>query len=164
MASPIRAVGTALLAAVAARVPAGRALAATWTLVPASSPGRFEGVAVAGDSAWAVGSSDAGPIATRWNGTSWTPTSVPGGGALHAVDAAEPAAVWAVGSAGSTTLAARWTGTAWTVAAGPAGALHGVKVLAADDVWAVGDNANRTLVTHWNGAAWTTVPSPNPDP
>jgi len=178
-----------LLAVVLAAVPAGPAMAATWSVVPTpnanSSANRFLGAdALSTSYAWAVGSAETStstrqPIAARWNGTAWalvTTPSLGGDAVLESVDANTTGNAWAVGGAGTGPLAERWNGTSWSVVSTPtpAGAttarLRGVKVLATDSAWAVGQFSTstnptmRTLVTRWNGTAWSIVTSPNPDP
>jgi hypothetical protein len=157
-----------LLGTAGAILPAGPALAATWSTV--SSPNASTGLnvlagidALATNNAWAVGRADHSPSAPferplvlRWNGTSWAQSSTPalsGDALLNGVDGSAANQVWAVGSrtvpagGGSSTaepLTERWNGTAWSVvpSAKPAGstgsALTGVKTFSATSAWAVG--------------------------
>ena len=80
------ALGTALLVTVAAVLPAGPALAASWTVQPTPDAGsRLDGVAASGGTAWAVGSTETGrALVARWSGGAWslvdTP-ALPGGAA-----------------------------------------------------------------------------------
>jgi len=181
-----------VVALVLAVVPAGQALAATWSVTatpdpPSSWGSRLTGVdASSADDAWAVGYAEYGsaptarPITARWDGSGWVlvPTPVPSaGGRLEGIDAGPGGEDrWAVGSAGAATLTQRWTGAEWTVVPSPsptganAATLHGVKTLGAGNAWAVGQAqlpAGRptlqTLIEHWDGASWSIVPSPNPD-
>src|SRR6266511_2814092 len=135
-----------VVALVLAVVPAGQALAATWSVTatpdpPSSWGSRLTGVdASSADDAWAVGYAEYGSA----------PTARP--------------------------ITARWTGAEWTVVPSPsptganAATLHGVKTLGAGNAWAVGQAqlpAGRptlqTLIVHWDGESWSIVPSPNPD-
>ena len=120
-------------------------------------------------------------VAERWNGSSWTRTTVPNPGsnnALNAVAATSATDAWAVGTSkpGVTTLpfAVHWNGSAWTQAATPApgtqaNAFNGVAGTSAHDVWAVGyaqdlpssNPVKHSLIEHWNGSTWSRVPSPD---
>jgi hypothetical protein len=108
------------------------------------------------------------PIAMHWNGTAWTPVSVPGGGTLTGVAAVGPADAWAVGD-----TVKHWDGTAWTSVTTPspnpggvgAGSFSAIAARSANDVWAVGSFSPRRHVTaafavHFDGAAWSLVPMP----
>jgi hypothetical protein len=157
-----------LLGTAGAILPAGPALAATWSV--ASSPNASTGLnvlagidALATNNVWAVGRADHSPSAPfqrplvlRWNGTAWTQSSTPAlpdEASLNGVDGSAADQVWAVGSravaagGGSSTgatLTERWNGTAWRVvpSATPAGSigasLAGVKTFSATSAWAVG--------------------------
>src|SRR6266542_895249 len=91
-----------VVALVLAVVPAGQALAATWSVTatpdpPSSWGSRLTGVdASSADDAWAVGYAEYGsaptarPITARWDGSGWVlvPTPVPSaGGRLEGIDA-----------------------------------------------------------------------------
>src|SRR5256885_2131781 len=152
MASPIRAVGTALLAAVAAPVPAGRALHRVKVL--------------AADDVWAVGDNANRTLVTHWNGTAWTtvpsPNPDPDQDLLAAVDGVAPNDLWAVGNLGSdgygggtvAGMVLRWDGAAWTrvpVPGDPGVSItqfRDVLALAANDVWIVGTAFSFQSVTN----------------
>src|SRR6266508_1394326 len=173
-----------VVALVLAVVPAGQALAATWSVTatpdpPSSWGSRLTGVdASSADDAWAVGYAEYGsaptarPITARWDGSGWVlvPTPVPSaGGRLEGIDAGPGGEDrWAVGSAGAATLTQRWTGAEWTIVPSPnpdqgQNLLSAVDGVAADDVWAVGgmgfdgygSQPISGLILHWNGASWT---------
>src|SRR5262249_21913462 len=76
----------------------------------------------------AVGGSDAGTLAERWNGTTWSTQAAPnppqGGGFLNGVTCLSSSACTAVGNSNAGNLAERWNGTSWQIqpTANPAGA------------------------------------------
>ena len=125
-----------------------------WTIVPTPNLAGAENqlaavVAIAGNDAWALGSSNDGITARsvylHWNGAAWSSVPGPGGGAAlaggDALVALAPNDVWAIGS----TLS-HWDGSVWTLAPNPdvPGALGialkaGAKV-GACDIWAAGSS------------------------
>jgi hypothetical protein len=179
----LRMTGVVVVAA-AALVP-GRAGAASGR--PAESitndPGSLSAVsAVSRTDAWAVGLSDCNCTsqALHWNGTRWTPVTVPGQkyAELDAVSARSATDAWAVGNrtAGSSskTLTLRWSGTRWAQVPSPSpgtapivDSLTGVSTVSPTDAWAVGYYHHiggayfGTLMLHWNGTAWTRVAVPH---
>jgi hypothetical protein len=125
--------------------------------------------------AWAVGDS---ATVLHWNGTTWTPVTIPGlpvNAGLNAVDAVSASDVWAAGEsfalgAPVTALIVHWDGTTWTPVPnpGPSGPhlivrLNHLNMDSAADGWAIGDvqdarNGTSTgLVEHWNGTSWQQV-------
>ena len=122
--------------------------------------------ALSDDDAWAVGSSSAGTLVERWDGTSWSVVPSPSPdptSRLSGVAALSDDDAWAVGSSSAGTLVEHWDGTYWSIVPSPSpGALSGVTALSASDVWAVGSSGGATLVEHWDGASWSVVPSPSP--
>lgn len=133
--------------------------------------------ALSSSDAWAVGS---GGNTLHWDGTSWSPVSLPGkdraGYRLSAVDALSPSDIWAAGqrvaipSQVTRTLIVHWDGTAWTrvPSPGPSNSnlipsLYYLSMDSATDGWATGFVENRTtgaftnLVLHWNGTSWQRV-------
>jgi hypothetical protein len=124
--------------------------------------------------AWAVGwatndirSTQAIPLALRWNGSGWASMTLPGpGSVLNGVDARTPSDVWAVGYAptgtGRQPYVARFDGTSWRQVATPsiAGELTDVVALSPSNVVAVGRASGAALVLRWNGTAWTRETTP----
>jgi hypothetical protein len=133
-----------------------------------------------------------GPLAERWNVTTWTiqPTPGPfgsGEGELAAVSCTSSTACTAAGQyffgfsvMGShvccipATIVERWDGNAWTItsipsqSAGGDGDLNGIVCTSATACTAVGFDSNRTgtqlvtLAMRQNGSTWTNQPTPNP--
>lgn len=115
----------------------------------------------------AVGSTDLGTLAERWNGRRWKiqPTPSPASGtALSAVSCAAPAMCMAVGSSGNPNpqapLAELWNGRGWGLRR-PVTPLHrhaellGVACPAREMCMAVGAVANGpALAELWNGKRW----------
>ncbi len=144
--------------------------------------------AVSSTNVWAVGSFvNAGdirqPLIDNWNGTTWTPSSLPsqGGGNndLFGVTAIAANDVWAVGywrpdnTSARQALAWHWNGTAWS-ASFPPGAgspdysfsLFGVSASAGNNVIAVGrylyipTGVSYAIIDRWDGSSWTeTIPT-----
>jgi hypothetical protein len=146
-----------------AMVPAGPALAATWSVVttPAGTSLFFGVDATSTTNAWAVGRAENAPsqpftrpLVARWNGTTWSLASTPTlGGELRGVDGSAATNAFAVGSVevplggGTVTsgpLIERWNGTSWSVASSPTppgstgSRLSGVKTFSTTNAWAVG--------------------------
>lgn len=165
-----------------------------WTRIPPPTPNTSSGftgvVAVAANDVWAVGSSEAHPLAERWDGASWqvVATATPADASASYFNAVaripDSRQLWAVGSVQYTpapggeheyfqALIERWDGSAWRVVASPAlpqgafgSTLNGVVALSATDAWAVGNytasnHTIRTLIAHWDGATWKVVASPD---
>ncbi|MEV6979205.1 hypothetical protein [Kitasatospora sp. NPDC093806] len=155
-----------------------------WVDIPNTnfaSTGQLTAVNAAGAAdVWAVGSdgNDVG-IASHWDGSGWTKTTVlnAAGGKYH------PRAVsgsgtntWIVGSiplsfTTSTAAAARWNGTSWdqVTLPVPAGSsrFNAVRVVGPNDVWVAGDyrasasgSLYKAFLLHWDGTSWTQVPAP----
>src|SRR4051794_24145276 len=121
-------------------------------------------------------------VAERWNGASWTRTTVPNPNpqtnAFNDVKAFSANDAWAVGRAGDSisgvTLAMHWNGTAWSRVSTPSPGsrdsfLLAVSGTASTDVWAVGyyfdlpygNRVRHSLALHWNGSSWTRVTTPD---
>jgi hypothetical protein len=138
---------------------------------------------------WAVGhSNDTTTVdqrfIARWDGTLWTPTTLPDplateASALTGITCQSSSDCWAVGSLTSGTalaLLTHWDGAAWNTVAGPRvgspeddhGYLQDVTCVTVADCWAVGfyfsGQVARTLTSHWDGSTWTIVESPNSAP
>jgi hypothetical protein len=165
-----------------------------WAIVGTPTlAGQFSGVdGSAADNVWAVGAREVdlgggtftfGPLAERWNGTSWTvvPTQTPQGTVsttLSRVKTFSATNVWAVGTAVtagtlvSQTLIQQWNGTNWKIEASPSpdpfqNLLTDIDGASANDVWAVGnqgDDGNggtlAGLVLHYDGTSWSEVKVP----
>lgn len=124
-----------------------------------------------------------GPLAERFNGTSWSvvPTPTPPGtvsAILSGVKTFSATNGWAVGSsvlAGSLigqTLIQQWNGSAWTIVPSPnpdpfQNVLTDIDGASAGDVWAIGNlgndgegNTTAGLVVHWDGKTWEEVKVP----
>jgi hypothetical protein len=138
----------------------------------AGSVARFAGVSCTSPPACtAVGSTEVGTLAERWDGRRWAiqQTPSPGSGAaLSAVSCAGPAWCMAVGSSGSlgsqTALAELWDGRTWSVrlpVTPPDGhaRLLGVSCPAPGMCLAVGDHSGGpALAELWNGTSWAVLP------
>jgi hypothetical protein len=171
-----------------------------WSVSPgfpaALSP--FGGASAAGvadispGDAYAIGNSAATAVGTlaHWNGTAWSPVSLPlpahanSNTTLDTISATGPGDVWIVGTfldsanGQNETFAEHFNGTAWKVVAMPPVTnpninaffqFNGLKANSASDVWAVGvsgvtdvTDSQKTLIEHFNGTAWSIVPSPSP--
>lgn len=124
----------------------------------------------------AVGSTELGTLAERWNGRRWAIQPVPSPGKsgsgteLSAVSCAAPAMCMAVGSLGNpsptATLAELWNGRSWRVRrpVTPAhrhATLLGVSCPDRTMCMAVGDLASGpALAERWNGSSWAVLPLP----
>jgi hypothetical protein len=144
------------------------------------------GIAAAGGSVWAVGTSTEpapsynrrGLILQRTNGA-WRISPMPSLRPfefLKAVDATGAADAWAVGwGSGSNAsgvagpIALRWNGSAWRSVPPPAQpvstVLNAVEALSPTNVWAVGETlANgyewQPYIVQFNGTSWRRVPAP----
>ena len=169
----------------------------SWSRVSSPLPstatsGTLSGVkALAGNSAWAVGTAGystspfSRSLIMRWNGTSWSSVPSPNPDSntnlLNAVDASGPNDAWAVGNFGNDGyggtadgMVFRWNGSAWSNVALPAFdgnlrrlRLDDVVALAGNDVWVVGvgfswQTFNRVpYILHWNGSIWQQATLPS---
>lgn len=185
------------------------AASSVWSVVPTPNPaegGRnvTENVQFYGSSSssasdsWGVGLSQGKkakefPLAEHWNGTSWTPTTVPvptgRQGWLQGVYDLSPTNAWAVGlsepnnqgNSGLATLIEHWNGTDWSIVTSPnpvepdesTGSLDQLMAVSGtgpDDIWAVGwdyDARNgyiRAIFVHWNGSEWSASRTPGLTP
>jgi len=134
----------------------------------------------------AVGGSDSGVLAERWNGTRWriVPAPTPKGAVfsgLGGVSCLSPSFCMATGaySASSSesgpvkSLAERWNGKKWAIlpTPNPAGAvqsyLGGVSCTSPSACTTTGEQHSATGIVHslaerWNGTRWRVQPTPNP--
>lgn len=139
----------------------------TWTTAtpPSGSIGEIGTIdASSSTNVWVFGSPDDGSYATRWNGSTWTTTTLSSGYFLAtAAEALGPADVWAVAG---TKTAEHWTGGAWRSVALPVAA-RAVAGVSATHVYAGGTNGHQPAVMHWTGSAWKLARTPVlrlPDP
>ncbi len=126
----------------------------------------------AGDDVWAVGAvgkkADQVGYASRFDGSTWTPTqvaSVRGSSrALIAVSAVSPTDAWAIGATsfarGTHGYVEHWDGHSWSVVHKPGeldGGFDAIAAFGPDDAWIVGPIHGSTPLTnaeHWNGTTW----------
>jgi hypothetical protein len=129
--------------------------------------------------------------ALRWNGTTWSPTTIPSPGgtadgdfsSLSSLACTSATNCWADGVDGSNLTGTslnqmmHWDGTAWTqdifidqpagTVPGSFNALKGITCRTPSDCWAVGDFlGNGALLNeaiHFDGSSWSPFPPPNPD-
>jgi hypothetical protein len=119
------------------------------------------------------------PWIEHFDGTSWSPVSLPASaGVLRGIAAISADDIWAVGDSGgvapTNTLALHFDGHRWSQVAVPVplnGKVHnlslghGLTAISTGDVWAVGafqgllSGNQQTLTEHWDGKAWKIVPS-----
>jgi hypothetical protein len=128
------------------------------------------------------GNTSGGPLAERWNGTTWSTQPVPLpagalGGGLEGVSCASASActaagLWQDSPFGELPLAERWDGTSWSLQKPPAPAggqavlLAGVSCPSATSCTAVGSyqasGVALTLAEAWDGSSWSIQPTANP--
>ena len=176
-----RALGSALVIAMAISTPATAAASAWTSTAPQQNFPGFNGVGAASTTdVWAVGESDADrelPYAEHWNGSAWTEIdpplpagSLPNGG-VYGVTALSSSNAWTVGWTDRDTndqsywpLIDHWNGHTWRLMSAPGAAdtwLVDVSALTPKNVWAVGWGAsNMPLIEHYNGTAWKVVSAP----
>ena len=119
---------------------------------PVSTGATFSGLwAFGSNDVWAVGGSAMNGEAIRFDGVSWSRSTLPTGtGALSAIWGAAPNDVWAVGQ-----QVLRFNGTNWSTVPSPVTTpLFSVWGRAANDVWAVGRGG---VIIHFDGTRWEQV-------
>jgi len=152
-----------------------------------------EGVAdISPSDAYAIGDSAATAVGSlaHWNGTAWSPVTLPLPATAHsnttldAISAQGPGDVWIAGTfldsanERNETFSDHFNGTAWSVVPMPPVnssnrnaffQFNGIEANSPRDVWAVGDkgvidvpDSQKTLIEHFNGTAWTIAASPSP--
>ena len=162
--------GVAAVAGAAAPVTARASTALTWNRVfQASSTGTFFSIAAVSErNVWAVGELTRGgstvykPFIRHFNGTAWTPLTIPGAAMTgERVQATSAGDVWVFGQTkNSANIAAsaayRWDGAHWHKIPVPAYTyLQGTVVLGPSSVWAFGSSGTMAGdVFHWNGRSW----------
>jgi hypothetical protein len=119
----------------------------------------------AGD-AWAVGVSVSGstaqPVILHWDGSSWSPVTVPGTSGFRPglVESSSADDVWVFGYGSSGPQALVWNGSTWSTVALPASFGGGpAAVVNSTDVWAAASSSCSagtctTAVWHWDGTSW----------
>jgi hypothetical protein len=134
--------------------------------------------------AYAVGLDNTGTLLEHWNGSTWTPVTVPDPdftpGSGQAISADSASDIWVVGSGLNPTTSAptaealHFNGTSWTVVqlAQPGTntpSINAVTALSPTNAWAAGTDIGATspvgggtLLEHWNGSTWSIVSSPTP--
>ena len=152
----------------------GRKANALVPMTPIPSGQFYSVIAGPGSSAWAIGDvisgSSSQPLIEHWNGTAWSPVSIPSipGAYISDATAGPGGTAWAVGSADTGTLVLHWDGTAWSIVPSPSpdenASLDSVVAESNGTAWAEGfcstcGGVNNILLLHWNGTAWTRVPA-----
>lgn len=139
----------------------------TWRLIRAASFFAVVLLASALGGSASARSLMTGPLAEHFDGTAWTPVSVPSiEYGLDVVVAPSATDVWAFGLS---RVALHWDGTAWQRVRMPvpsdsaAPGFWGAAAVSSDDVWAVGNVApahapEHGIIDHWNGSRWQLVP------
>lgn len=145
-------------------------LSGKWTTAksPSSSLGEVTALnASSSKNVWAFGSTGSHAYGARWNGTTWTTTTMTSS-AYFVQDAWALSAsnVWAVGG-DQTRSSLHWSGSSWkkVTMPVPARAIDGVS---STHVYAAGTNGDQPAVEHWTGSAWVLARTPklklpNPD-
>jgi hypothetical protein len=125
---------------------------------------------------WIMGGRTSGSVAVRWNGKSWTSSSVPSwvvrsdraGDVADVLAVFGRSSVWnfSLGATRNPALAARFDGHAWRKVSLP-GEPEAVSALAVSDIWAAGPSRKTlgsahpvNILMHWNGRSWSTVRLP----
>jgi len=137
-------------------------LSGTWTTAksPSATLGEISALSASSSkNVWAFGTTDPGTFAARWNGTSWTRSTM-STGHYFIQDAAAIGAsnVWAVGG-DLTKTSFHWTGSSWkkVTLPAPARAIAGVS---STHVYAGGTYKHQPAVMHWTGSAWKLAATP----
>ena len=159
---------------------------ASWTLVqggsPAATPSNLGGVACTSVT-WCVatgggGTNGGGLFVEQWNGTTWTPTTLPTPTgyeelAVHAQSCTTPSYCMAVGNVSNGSMdimwSALWNGTSWTAEPMPSSAdttvLASVSCVgtagfctAVGYTDLTGSPEYENLILNWNGSTWTQEP------
>jgi hypothetical protein len=91
----------------------------------------------------------------HWDGTTWTPWSLPTADPIGCIWGSSATDVWAISNANPDIL--HWDGTSWTLFANPAGlgvndAFVDIWGSGPNDVWAI---TYTGYIVHWNGTSWT---------
>ncbi|GLY74469.1 WD40/YVTN/BNR-like repeat-containing protein [Actinoallomurus iriomotensis] len=169
--------GLAAVIVAAGAAPAGAAGQEGWRVTYLSPDtgydyyGLYDVAATGAHDAWAVGSQtlDAdhgGGTVLRWNGTTWSPVTVPGDtGSFGSVDGSSPNNVWIMGATNEGAQASwHWDGASWTSASTGTYDVSDVAVIGPKNAWAVGNDyeggTDGGKALHWNGRKWAQVAMP----
>jgi hypothetical protein len=161
----------------------------SWTKLPAPTPAGtmityLLGVSCTSPSSctavgYTIDGLPSGPLAERWDGTSWTiqltpfPEGANAGASLDGIACASATDCIAVGNyhsgLRSFTLVERWDGTEWSIQSSPnksqSSELSGVACVSVTLCTAVGDywtgSARATLAERWDGSSWSIQRTPN---
>ncbi|GAA1013671.1 hypothetical protein Aple_088160 [Acrocarpospora pleiomorpha] len=126
----------------------------SWKVIPNSPPYELNAVtATSNRNVWVFGNGKA----ARWNGRTWTSTSLGSSFSASDADGTGTKDIWAV--AGSAASARHWNGSSWKSFQLP-GRASTVDAYKTGDVWAAGTKGNRPAVMRWNGKSWALVPTP----
>jgi len=104
------------------------------------------------------------PLVERWDGSSWTVSSImapTGAHGLSDISCPDVSTCFAIGDKGSapTTFVERWNGSTWAVAPAPSGsAAVAISCSSAAACLAV---RNFDQPSSWNGTAWTNIAAPD---
>jgi hypothetical protein len=121
------------------------------------------------------------PYMEQWNGSTWTPTTLPNPtgstfNQMYDISCVNPISCMAVGNSHTTVdipLAEYWNGSTWTMTTVPTGAvsdvdLNGVSCAGLSFCAAVGfsgaSSLASTFVATWNGTTWSDASTPNTSP
>jgi hypothetical protein len=121
-----------------------------------------------------TGPDSTGPLAERWDGSSWAIQSTAGlpagtsSARLDGISCTSSTACTAVGSYQDSSealhnLIERWNGTSWTLQTSPAtsfATLSGVTCISSTSCFAVGFGQPSALAERWNGTTWTLQSTP----
>jgi hypothetical protein len=132
---------------------------------PGNASGFSAIVATRAGQAWAFGGTNPGgpstPIAVRWDGTTLTPSTLPGGltGFINDASATGANDVWAASQYGRYVL--HWNGQRWRIARQwHVGQVTGLTAVSPADVWVFGTSTAGSRIVgtwHFDGATWRPV-------
>ena len=145
---------------------------ASWTALvpPPPSFGEYRGVAIranAPDDAWAFGNAATGVAIRRWDGKTWTSSSIDGASSawvwVGAACGTSASDMWLAGSGPNTSTGriVHWDGATWSDVYDVTQnyGFVGAYCASATDAWFSGDDA---LLVHWNGSTFEVASLPGP--
>jgi hypothetical protein len=137
-------------------------LSGKWTTIksPSSALGEISALSASSSkSVWAFGTTDPGTFAARWNGTSWTRTTMSTAYYfIQDASALSASNVWAVGG-DQTKTSFHWTGSSWKKVTLP-GTARSIAGVSSTHVYAGGTYKGQPAVMHWTGSAWKVAATP----